>query len=57
VALAPQYGLRDGKSWHDLPHLELVEVPTEPSEAAQQICKVDGVQAVWDSLNVPTFGS
>jgi peptidoglycan LD-endopeptidase CwlK len=57
VALAPQYGLRDGKSWHDLPHLELVEVPTEPSEASQQICKIDGVQAVWTSLDVPTFGS
>lgn len=55
VSVGATYGLRDGKSWHDLPHLELVEVPTEPTEAVQQICKVDGVQAVWDHLNIPTW--
>jgi peptidoglycan L-alanyl-D-glutamate endopeptidase CwlK len=56
VALAPQYGLRDGISWHDLPHLELAEIPTEPTAAIQELCKTSGVQAVWDALNIPTFG-
>lgn len=55
VSLAATYGLRDGKSWHDLPHLELVEVPTEPSEVVQQICKAEGVLAVWDHLQIPTW--
>jgi peptidoglycan L-alanyl-D-glutamate endopeptidase CwlK len=57
VALAPQYGLRDGKSWHDLPHLELIEIPTEPSAAIQQLCRDEGVQAVWEELAIPTFGT
>jgi peptidoglycan L-alanyl-D-glutamate endopeptidase CwlK len=57
VALAPSFGLRDGKSWHDLPHLELQEIPTEPTEVIQQICKVDGVEAVWKELAIPTFGA
>ena len=56
VALAPQYGLRDGKSWHDLPHLELIEIPTEPTAAIQQLCHDEGVQAVWEELAIPTFG-
>ena len=56
VALAPSFGLRDGKSWHDLPHLELEEIPTEPTEEIQQLCKAEGVQAVWDRLNIPSIG-
>lgn len=56
VALAPQYGLRDGKSWHDLPHLELVDIPTEPTKEAQECCQLNGVTAVWALLDVPTFG-
>jgi peptidoglycan L-alanyl-D-glutamate endopeptidase CwlK len=56
VALAPSFGLRDGKSWHDLPHLELAEIPTEPTEQIQQLCKSEGVEAVWEHLQVPTFG-
>ena len=55
VALAGTYGLRDGVSWHDMPHLELVEIPTEPTEAIQQLCKAEGVHAVWKELNIPTF--
>jgi peptidoglycan L-alanyl-D-glutamate endopeptidase CwlK len=57
VALAPTYGLRDGKSWHDLPHLELIEIPTEPTAAIQQLCRDEGVQAVWEVLAIPTFGA
>jgi hypothetical protein len=57
VALAPTFGLRDGKSWHDLPHLELVEIPTEPTEAIQQLCRTEGVSAVWMELAIPTFGT
>ena len=56
VALAPQYGLRDGKSWHDLPHLELLEIPTEPTKVVQECCQLNGVTAVWAMLDVPTFG-
>lgn len=57
VALAPTFGLRDGKSWHDLPHLELQEIPTEPTEKIQTLCRTDGVQAVWDELAIPEFDS
>jgi hypothetical protein len=57
VELAPQYGLRDGKSWHDLPHLELEEIPTEPTAEIQALCKAKGVEAVWEKLAVPTFGA
>jgi peptidoglycan L-alanyl-D-glutamate endopeptidase CwlK len=57
VRMASSFGLRDGVSWHDMPHLELYEIPTEPTEAIQQICKMDGVQAVWKELNISTFGS
>lgn len=57
VALAPTFGLRDGKSWHDLPHLELQEIPTEPTEEIQTLCRTDGVQAVWDKLAIPEFDS
>lgn len=56
VALAPQYGLRDGKSWHDLPHLELIEISTEPTPEIQQICRDEGVSAVWEQLQIPVFG-
>jgi len=55
VALAPMYGLRDGKSWHDLPHLELIEIPTEPPSEIQQLCEQKGVSAVWEKLAIPTF--
>jgi hypothetical protein len=55
VELAPQYGLRDGKSWHDLPHLELEEIPTEPTAEIQALCKAKGVEAVWEKLAVPQF--
>lgn len=55
VALAPQYGLRDGKSWHDLPHLELIEIPTEPTAAIQELCQNEGVLTVWGALAIPTF--
>jgi peptidoglycan LD-endopeptidase CwlK len=55
VRIASSFGLRDGKSWHDLPHLELMEIPTEPTEEMQQICKADGVMAVWKALAIPTW--
>jgi len=55
VRMASSYGLRDGVSWHDMPHLELFEVPTEPTEAIQQLCKAEGVQAVWKELAIPTW--
>ena len=55
VALAPAFGLRSGKSWNDLPHLELQEVPTEPGENVQQACKLDGIQAAWAVLDIPLF--
>jgi len=57
VALAPAHGLRDGKSWHDLPHLELAEIPTEPTPEIQELCRVGGVQAVWDQLAIDEFSS
>jgi hypothetical protein len=55
VELAPQYGLRDGKSWHDLPHLELEEIPTEPTAEIQALCKAKSVEAVWDKLAISQF--
>lgn len=55
VELAPKYGLRDGVSWHDLPHLELEEIPPEPADVIQQICKAEGVRAAWDTLKIPTL--
>jgi peptidoglycan LD-endopeptidase CwlK len=55
VELAPDYGLRDGKSWHDLPHLELIEIPTEPTKEIQDLCQRQGVRAVWDALEIPEF--
>lgn len=57
IALAPTYGLRDGKSWHDLPHLEFQEIPTEPTPAVQECCKLNGVTAVWALLDIPTLDS
>ncbi len=57
VALAPKFGLRDGKSWHDLPHLELAEIPTEPTPEIQELCRTGGVQAVWDELAIDEFSS
>lgn len=56
VALAPTFGLRDGISWHDMPHLELTDIPPEPTKEAQECCRLNGVTAVWAMLNVPTFG-
>lgn len=55
VELAPKFGLRDGKSWHDLPHLELIELPTEPTPEVQDLCRRQGVRAVWDHLAIPEF--
>jgi peptidoglycan LD-endopeptidase CwlK len=53
VELAPRYGLRDGKAWNDLPHLELVEVPPEPTGEIQELCKAEGIQAAWEELSIP----
>jgi D-alanyl-D-alanine carboxypeptidase len=53
VALVGNYGLRDGKSWHDLPHLELIEIPTEPAPEIQQLCSQEGIHAVWEELSIP----
>ncbi len=49
VSLAPTLGLRDGISWKDEPHLELVEFPSVPTEEAQQIYMDAGVLAVWQT--------
>lgn len=57
VELAGKFGLRDGKSWHDLPHLELIEIPTEPTAEIQQLCRDEGVSAVWEELAIPKFGA
>lgn len=56
VALAPTFGLRDGISWRDMPHLELADIPPEPTKEAQECCRLNGVTAVWAMLNVSTFG-
>lgn len=45
--LAPKFGLRSGASWGDRPHLELAEVPTEPTPLAQQTYSEAGVEQVW----------
>lgn len=47
VDLAPTYGLRSGAVWGDRPHLELSEVPMEPSALAQQTYVEAGVESVW----------
>jgi peptidoglycan LD-endopeptidase CwlK len=52
VALAPTCGLRDGKSFHDEPHLELMEVPEVPTGEIQQIYLDGGVEAVWTELAI-----
>jgi len=57
VALAPSCGLRDGISFQDEPHLELVEIGEVPTDEMRQTFRDAGVQAVWDELNIPTFGS
>jgi peptidoglycan L-alanyl-D-glutamate endopeptidase CwlK len=57
LAAAPACGLRDGICWHDMPHLELQEIPTEPTAAIQETCKLEGVPAAWKALDVPTFDS
>lgn len=53
VALAPTYLLRDGISWKDEPHLELIEVPPEPTLEMQQTFIDGGVQAVWHDNPIP----
>jgi len=52
VALASSCGLRDGKSFHDEPHLELMEVPEVPTEEIQSIYLQAGAMAVWQELNI-----
>lgn len=52
VAVATKHKLRDGKSWHDLPHLELEEIPTEPTPEIQELMAKSGLQAVWDKLAI-----
>jgi len=52
IVLAPVCGLRDGKSFHDEPHLELMEVPEVPTEEIQQVYLDAGVEAVWQELNI-----
>jgi peptidoglycan L-alanyl-D-glutamate endopeptidase CwlK len=52
VVLAPSCGLRDGKSFHDEPHLELMEVPEVPTEEIQSTYLQAGVEAVWTELNI-----
>lgn len=56
VALAPSCGLRDGISWRDEPHLELIEVSPVPTDEMRQTFLAAGVEAVWDELNIPVFG-
>jgi len=52
VALAHVCGLRNGISWKDEPHLELVEVPKVPSGEMQSVYLQAGVEAVWSELNI-----
>jgi len=52
VALAPTCGLRDGKSFKDEPHLELIEVPEIPTEETQNTYLQAGVEAVWSELKI-----
>jgi peptidoglycan LD-endopeptidase CwlK len=52
VALAAECGLRDGKSFHDEPHLELIEVPEVPTGEIQQVYLDGGVEAVWREIGV-----
>lgn len=50
--LAAAYGLRSGASWGDRPHLELADVPTEPTPLAQQTYLEAGVEQVWKEFPV-----
>ena len=52
VALAPTCGLRDGKSFKDEPHLELIELPSIPSAELQQVYMDAGVAGVWAEINL-----
>jgi peptidoglycan LD-endopeptidase CwlK len=52
VALAPVCGLRNGISWKDEPHLELVEVPKVPSGEMQSTYLQAGVESVWAELGI-----
>lgn len=52
VALAPTCNLRDGISFRDEPHLELVEVPEVPTGEIQQVYVDAGVDGVWKELNI-----
>ena len=56
VSLAPTYGLRDGVSWHDMPHLQLQELPETPVDAMRDAYANGGFDAVWASLKIDSFG-
>lgn len=47
VSLAPSCGLRSGACWGDRPHVELEEVPEDPTAEMIQILKNQGMEAVW----------
>lgn len=52
VEMAPSYGLRSGAAWGDRPHLELAEVPTEPTGEIQQTFVDGGIGEVWKATEV-----
>ena len=55
LRIAPTVGLRDGISFRDEPHLELVEVSPIPTDEMRQTFKDAGVTSVWAELNIPVF--
>jgi peptidoglycan L-alanyl-D-glutamate endopeptidase CwlK len=50
VTLASKCGLRDGISFRDEPHLELIEVPEVPTGEMQQTYVDAGVVGVWSEI-------
>lgn len=52
IELAPRFSLRSGAEWQDRPHLELIEVPADPSGESQQAYLFGGITAVWKETNL-----
>jgi D-alanyl-D-alanine carboxypeptidase len=55
VAAAPLFGLRDGLSWGDEPHLEAIEMPAKPDDETRQLFKDGGCLGLWKVKPLPVF--
>lgn len=54
IELAPQFGLRDGISWKDEPHLQPVELPVSPTPIyIAMLQEGKTLQEIWDYANLP----